>query len=228
MNDVLRTPVRQKAKQIASLLKDEKPNYNYLREIFRHLRKELRITIEKKEKANRVIPSEFDIKRFLNVLKNESNHKNKIIIYTLLYTGARVSALINMKITDVNFETCQIHIEKGFKGQKRNVLLPTSFKEELKQHALNTKNNAGTYLFESSWKRPYTDRGIRKILSVYSEGAGMDNPVLPNTLRTFFTSWLKQQGIENTMLQTYCGIESHDSLACYQINSNSWISGGDL
>ncbi len=216
MNDNSRTPVRQKAKQIASLLKEEKPNYDYLREIFRHLRKELSITIEKKEKSDRIIPTEFDIKRFLNVLKNETNHKNKIIIYTLLYTGARVSELINIKITDVNFETSQIHIEKGFKGQKRNVLFPASFKETLKQHAFNTQNNGGTYLFESSWKRPYTDRGIRKILSVYSEMAGMENSVSPNTLRTFFISWLKQQGIENTMLQTYCGIESHDSLACYQ------------
>jgi len=216
MNDMLRTPVRQKAKQISLLLKEEKPNYDYLREIFRHLRKELNVTIDKKEKEKRVIPSECDIKRFLDVLKNENNAKHKIIILTLLYTGVRVSEFINIKITDVNFETCQINIEKGFKGQKRNVLFPSAFKEILKQHAFNTQNNGGTYLFESSWKKPYTDRGIRKILSMYSEMAGMENSVSPNTLRTFFISWLKHQGIDNAMLQTYCGVGSHNSLARYQ------------
>ena len=35
--------VKKKAKQIAKLLRSERPDYFYLKEIFRHLRKELDI-----------------------------------------------------------------------------------------------------------------------------------------------------------------------------------------
>jgi len=49
MFEVKQTPVRTKAKQIAKLLHQESPDYNYLRELFRHLRKELtRIFHERK------------------------------------------------------------------------------------------------------------------------------------------------------------------------------------
>ncbi len=35
-----RTPAKEKAKEIAKLLQKEHPDYNYLKSIFRHLRKQ--------------------------------------------------------------------------------------------------------------------------------------------------------------------------------------------
>ena len=57
---------------------------------------------------------------------------------------------------------------------------------------------------------------MRKILANYSKKAGMENSVSPNSLRTFFLSWLKQQGVGDAMIQPYSGIESRDSLAAYE------------
>lgn len=61
-----------------------------------------------------------------------------------------------------------IHIKKG-KGSKRVVPFPKRFKEDLKFHVNDMKEKEAPYLFESSWKKPYFDRGIRKIMSVYSK-----------------------------------------------------------
>jgi integrase/recombinase XerD len=41
MPESKRTPVKAKAKQFAKSLIKENPDYNYLRELFRYLRKEL-------------------------------------------------------------------------------------------------------------------------------------------------------------------------------------------
>ena len=46
-------------------------------------------------------------------------------IKTLLYTGARVSELVNIKLTDVDFRRCQIRIDSG-KGGKDRVLAPNA------------------------------------------------------------------------------------------------------
>ncbi|WP_231571033.1 tyrosine-type recombinase/integrase [Gordoniibacillus kamchatkensis] len=43
-----------------------------------------------------------------------------MIVKTLLYTGVRVSELINIKLSDVDFHYCQIRINKG-KGSKGRI-----------------------------------------------------------------------------------------------------------
>ncbi len=56
-----RTPVRQKAKQIAKVLRPEKPDYDYLRELFRHLRKELKVEVVHASKKLPYVPTEKEI-----------------------------------------------------------------------------------------------------------------------------------------------------------------------
>jgi len=43
------------------------------------------------------------------------------------------------------------------------------------------RDNVGQHLFESSWKKPYTDPGIRQILEQYSREAGMEHSISPHT-----------------------------------------------
>ena len=59
-----RTPVRKKAKQIAKLLRQETPDYNYLRELFRHLRKELSVDVIHKPKKLPSIPTEEEVQKY--------------------------------------------------------------------------------------------------------------------------------------------------------------------
>ncbi|WP_253806524.1 tyrosine-type recombinase/integrase [Paenibacillus polymyxa] len=114
-----------------------------------------------------------------------------MIVKTLLYTAVRVSELISIKLVDVDFRYCQIRINNG-KGKKdRIVPFPHSFKEMLAMHADSMKKKQAVYLFESSWKKKYTDRGIRKILAKYSEVAGMTQNLSPHKLRHFLLTWLK-------------------------------------
>ncbi len=71
------------------------------------------------------------------------------------------------------------------------------------------------YLFESSWKKPYTARGIRKILAGYTKSAGIKESISPHKLRHFLFTWLKKQGIEDALIQPYSGHESRQSLEMY-------------
>ncbi len=61
----------------------------------------------------------------------------------------------------------------------------------------------------------YTDRGIRKILAVYSKEAGMKHSISPHKLRHFLFTWLKKQGIEDALIQPFSGHESRKSLEVY-------------
>lgn len=71
----------------------------------------------------------------------------------------------------------------------------------LASHTNHAEKAGAVYLFESSWKKKYTDRGIRKILKKYSDQAGMVHSISPNKLRHFLLTWLKKQGIDDALIQ---------------------------
>lgn len=212
---IKRTPISQKAKKIAKLIQDERPDYHYMRALFQLVRKELDVVVLRKGKKLPYVPTEDELKSFYTTVWQSRNMQNVMIIKTLLYTGVRVSELVRIQISDVDFDRCQIRINQG-KGKKdRIVPFPISFKEVLAIHADSIAKKGGKYLFESSWKKPYSDRGIRKILAHYSGQAGITQPISPHKLRHFLFTWLKKQGIEDALIQPYSGHESRQSLEIY-------------
>ena len=102
------------------------------------------------------------------------------------------------------------------KGKKdRIVPFPTSFKETLAVYMENIKKNNTKYLFESSWKKGYTDRGVRKILMNYTKEAGIEQSISPHKLRHFLFTWMKKKGVDDALIQPYSGHDSRPSLEIY-------------
>jgi integrase/recombinase XerD len=212
---MIRTNPQKKAKELAKLLRNERPDYHYLKAVFRHLRTELNVPVVTKAKSLPDIPTEDEIKQYYEIVWSGNNTQDLLIVKTLLYTGARVSELVSMKLTDVDFKRCQIRIESGKGGKDRMVPFPESFKEILAMHVNDMKVSGATHLFESSWKKFYTDRGIRKILQRYATAAGLEKTISPHKLRHFLFTWLKKQGLDDAMIQPYSGHASRQSLEIY-------------
>ncbi len=64
-------------------------------------------------------------------------------------------------------------------------------------------------------KKPYSDRGVRKILTRYATTAGIEGPISPHRLRHFVFTWLKTQGIDDALIQPYSGHATRQSLEIY-------------
>ncbi|MBY0462566.1 MAG: tyrosine-type recombinase/integrase [Alphaproteobacteria bacterium] len=210
-----RTPPSKIAKQLIKYLRPQRPDYNYLRDLFRHLRKELDISVTTTPKKLPLVPTEEEIKKYYEAVWQEKNTQHMVMIKTLLYTGIRVSELIRVKISDIDLERCQIRINKGKGGKDRIVPFPISFREILSMYITQIQEKKAVYFFESSWKKAYSDRGIRKILMKYTQAAGIESSVSPHKLRHFLLTWLKKQGIDDALIQPYSGHESRQSLEIY-------------
>lgn len=210
-----RTPPRKKAIQLAKYLRSESPDYGYLRAVFMYLRQELEVAVTAQPKKLPYVPTEDEIQKYYDVIWKSKNIQDILIIKVLIYTGIRVSELVRLKKLDVDQNGCQIRIIAG-KGKKdRIVPFPKSFRETLVMYITGTSENKTSYLFESSWKKPYSDRGIRRILEKYSNLAGMQQNISPHKLRHFLFTWLKKRGIDDALIQPYSGHETRKSLEIY-------------
>ena len=210
-----RTAPRKKALQIAKNFRSENPDYGYLRTVFMHLREVLEVKVISQPKKLPYVPKEDEIQKYYEIVWKSKNIQDIVIIKILLYTGIRVSELIRLKKSDVDLNSCQIIITAG-KGKKdRIVPFPKSFRETLAIYISNTAGKLTFYLFESSWKKTYSDRGIRRILEKYSKLAGMSQNISPHKLRHFLFTWLKKKGIDDALIQPYSGHETRKSLEVY-------------
>jgi integrase/recombinase XerD len=210
-----RMSARKKARELLKYFRNEQADYNYVRSVFKFLREDLELKAPKPSRKLPVVPTEDEIKKYYNVVWNLSNFQDMMLIKTLLYTGVRVSELINIKLTDIDLQSCQIRINKGKGDKDRVVPFPELFKELMAMHADNMRKKKAVYLFESNRRKKYTDRGIRKILARYADKAGIKYSISPHKMRHFLFTWLKKQGIDDALIQPYSGHESRKTLEIY-------------
>jgi integrase/recombinase XerD len=208
-----RTPARKKARELAKYLRAEQPDYAYLKSVFYHLRRELEIAVPRAPQSLPAVPSEEEIGRYYAAVWEGHDLQDAAMIKLLLYTGVRVGELVNIKLGDVDLGKCQIRITDGKGGKDRVVPFPAPFGEVLAHHMKSMAAKRATYLFESSWKRKYSERGVREIVARYGRAAGLAQPISPHKLRHFLLTWLKKQGIDDALIQPYSGHESRQSLA---------------
>ena len=186
--------------------------------MFKIIRNELNIKVEKQPKHLPYVPTEEEIRRYYNMVFKSKNMQNVMIIKTLLYTGVRVGELVDIKTNDIDLANCTIstiRINNGKGNKDRVVPFPEGFKEVLAMHMERNKEKGALYLFESTWKRKYSVRGIRKIVTEYSKSAGMAKCISPHKLRHFLFTWMKKQGIDDAFIQPYSGHQTRQSLEIY-------------
>jgi integrase/recombinase XerD len=210
-----RTPAKRKARQLAKHLRAERPDYAYLKEVFRHLRDELGVEVTTGPATLPYVPTEAEIRRYYQTVWTARRTGDIVLIKTLLYTGVRVAELVAIRIDEVDLDACRIRINQGKGGKDRYVPFPASFKETLALHIGAAQDKGASFLFESSWKKPYSTRGVRAMLARYAAQAGLEHNMAPHRLRHFLFTWLKTQGIDDALIQPYSGHHNRTSLEIY-------------
>jgi integrase/recombinase XerD len=210
-----RTPAKRKARELAKHFRSERPDYLYLKEVFRHLRAELGVAVPRAPQKLPYVPTEAEIRRYYDTVWTARRGGDIVLIKTLFYTGLRVAELVRVGLNDVDLDACRIRVTQGKGAKDRVVPFPSTFKEPLALHIGAQRQAGAAFLFESSWKQAYSTRGVRALLARYAAKAGLTHPMPPHRLRHFLFTWLKTQGIDDALIQPYSGHASRLSLEIY-------------
>lgn len=211
-----RTPPKEMAKKLSQQLRPQRPDYQYLKQVFQHIRTILDVTPNSKEKRLPELLTDQELIAFYDAVFRARNRKHAVMIKLLIFTGVRNAELAKISLTDIDLEGLRIRIEQG-KGKKdRYVPIPASFRGELMQYIESQKERKATYLFESNRLKPYSTRRIRQIVKQYSESAGITKRVYPHLFRHQLITYLARQGIVSPKLQLLSGHSEEKNLAIYR------------
>lgn len=119
----------------------------------------LELVRAKKEKNLPKVMSKEEVR---DILFSLANLKHRCMLAILYSAGLRSGDLINLKVTDIEWDRKQIRIRQG-KGKKdRITLLSTVLQEILNDYLQNYKPTS--WLFEGQWGGQYTHSSLRNVL----------------------------------------------------------------
>ena len=160
----------------------------------------------KREKKLPVVLSKKEIE---SMIKTTHNIKFRLMIMLGYGCGLRVSEIVSIKWSDVDFTRNVLHI-KNAKGKKdRVVMLSPKIKKILR--SIDDNNE---YILTTQRKTKYSTRSVQEIVSKLANLAGIRKKVSPHTLRHSFATHLLEQGIDIHYIKELLG---HASVSTTQI-----------
>jgi len=131
-------------------------------------------------------------------------------IFELIYaTGVRCSELVNIKISDIDFDNKAIRIMgKGKKerivlfGEKAKSKLQDYFNEE---RAKLEKGNDSDYLFLNFAGNKLTSRSVQRIFEMFRKFLKIDRKLTPHKIRHSFATHLLNQGVDLRVIPELLG-----------------------
>lgn len=167
----------------------------------------------KRPKRDKKLPIVLTKEDVLKLFESTSSKKSKLMLQLLYACGLRVSELVSLKISDLDFEEKIGHVRQG-KGRKDRIFnIPTFLIRDLLEHVEKQKKKEKEYLF-SGPKGKLTERNLQKIVSLTAKKAELKKDVHCHTLRHSFATHLLENNIDIRKIQELLG---HADLSTTQI-----------
>ena len=173
----------------------------------------LRIAKIKSEKEVKIPFSDDDLENMRICASNTRNNlRDRALIEFLLSTGCRVSEVVDLKMSNVDFRRyeCIVH---GKGNKNRKVYISDRAMNHLKRY-LKYRKKESLYLFANRNGDQWSKQSIEKIIKTIAKDAKVDNAHPHRFRRTFATNSLNK-GMPVQHLQKILGHQSLDTTMIY-------------
>lgn len=148
-----------------------------------------------KEKGKDRYLEEGEIKSLINACDETQNKDLKGMVLMGIYAGLRLSEVLNLKVSDLDFKNEIINLEHTKNGDRGKVPIVECLKSHLQEHL---KGKSFDYVFCKSDGKPYKD--IRGAFAAALDKAGIEDCTF-HTLRHTFASQLAINGVDLYTMQ---------------------------
>ena len=180
----------------------------------------VKLVAPKSKKSLPVFIEEDQIASLLNEVQFEKGfigQRNKLIIELFYVTGVRLSELINIKISDVNFISQSIKV-LGKRDKERIIPITSSVVNTLNNFFANNQQN--TYLFADLEGKKLYNKLVYRIVNKYIGKISSVNKKSPHILRHTFATHMLNNGADINAIKELLG---HANLSATQVYTHNTI-----
>lgn len=169
-------------------------------------------------KREKKLPNYIEYNELESILKSSLEGKNKyranLIIELLYATGIRVSELVNIKISDIDFNEQSIRVMG--KGSKERIVFFGDYALDAINNYINKERNSlSEWLFPNNKNNPLSTRSIELIIDKIMENVSIKSKVSPHTLRHTFATHMLNSGCDIRVVQELLGHENLTTTEVY-------------
>ena len=167
--------------------------------------------------------SDEEIERILFYLENREkvSDRDRVVILTLIYTGLRVSEVVNLKIKDLDLLTMNVKVV-GKGGKYREVPLKPEAAEAIKEYLegerKNHKEASSQHLLLTQRAGKMDKDTVNKLLRKH--GKQLDLTLYPHKFRHTFCTRLLRKGVDITTVAKIAGHANIQTTASFYINTS--------
>ena len=161
-----------------------------------------------------------EVDKLLNIpLNSEFDYRNKAMLELMYGTGLRVSELVSIEYSNIDFENSIIRING--KGKKERIIpLGEVASYYLKIYLSDyrsklLKRNTYNQVFLNNHGKPITRQGFNYILENIRELTGIEKEITPHVLRHSFATHLLEGGADIRSIQEMLGHENISTTNIY-------------
>jgi integrase/recombinase XerD len=175
------------------------------------------------------------LERFLQAAKEYGPREHAMFLFAVAH-GARAQEIANLRITDINFHSEQIHIArlKGSLASTQNLLKVKGnalFNEEavLKTWFAVREQDADNFVFNSQKATQLNRSTIFRIFRTIARKAGLGETLQhPHVLKHTAAMLMVQQGANAFLIRQHLGHRSFDSTLAYVNPSDAEASAASV
>ncbi|AKA70879.1 tyrosine-type recombinase/integrase [Clostridium scatologenes] len=195
---------------------------SYLKEQVVHLKKD-KVKIAAGSEGEVEVFSDAETEKLLFYIQSEDvTSRDRLILLLLLYTGVRVSELVNIKLKDVDVLAMNLTVAWGKGGKRREVPLKGEVIEALKRYLEGERKNSkfadSEYLILTNRSSKMDRDAVNKLLSKMEKKLVIR--MHPHKFRHTFCTRLLKKGVELTTVAKLAGHASIQTTARFYINTS--------
>ncbi len=160
------------------------------------------ITLQKNEIRISASLTKEEVGKLINSI---SNPKHKLLVSFMYASGLRVSEVIKLKTSDLNFKEGIGKVVIG--SREKNFILSKSIANELNEY-LSNRNKESEFLFPTKYGH-LSIRMAQKIVNKSSKKAKMGKNVYSNLLRSSYASHLIENGADKNLIKMLLGTKRY-------------------
>ena len=151
--------------------------------------------------------------------EDEEGQRNKLIIELFYATGMRLSELINLKETNIDFHQCQLKV-LGKRNKERIIPFNKEIKATIESYIKTKRDLPNEFLFETKKGKRLTEETVYGVVRSYLSLVTTIDKKSPHVLRHTFATHMLNNGADLNAIKELLG---HANLSATQVYTHNTV-----